>query len=186
MLSRFLSYAPDFHALESVMRMHAVKRWHMIDTTRQQTLAEHSCNVAMLAMLIARTGPPFFRSCADAAIWGLIHDLPESFTGDLPGHTKKFLSGLGEVERVVTPPAFRYFDIDPATKDMVKLCDLADGIRFIRLHGIDMTARHAQGQIEDQFKDKLEALKVIWPEDIIAHVTNILTFYAYEAFRTEI
>ena len=38
--SKFLAYGPDRQAVETVMRLHSVKRWHMIDTTRQQTLAD--------------------------------------------------------------------------------------------------------------------------------------------------
>lgn len=57
MLSKFQAYGRERHALESIMRIQAVKRWHMIDTTRTQNLAEHSANVAMLAMLIALSAP---------------------------------------------------------------------------------------------------------------------------------
>lgn len=185
MLSNFLAYPQKYHALEAIMRMQAVKRWHMIDTVRQQTLAEHSANVGLLAYYITLTSPHgSFESAADAMVYGMMHDIPESFTGDIPGHTKKFLTGLDSVEDTVTPSALK-IAVPTNTKILVKLCDLADGIRFIRLHGIDVTSGHAQGQIEDQLANMFiytnEVLK--WTEDTREHVRDKIMFYAYEAAR---
>lgn len=183
MLDEFLAYGLDHHALETVMRLHAVKRWHMIDTTRQQTLAEHSANVAILAMHIAMTAPIFvFDSYPLVAAAALIHDIPEAFTGDVPSHTKRHIDKLDALEDLVTP-AHLHIPVSPATAAMIKLCDLADGIRFIRLHGVDMTARHAQKGLEDQYRAKMEfAVEQFgWTEDVREHLNGNLIFYAYEA-----
>jgi hypothetical protein len=177
-----LAYGPERHAVETVMRIHAVKRWHMIDTTRQQTLAEHSANVALLAMMIAGTSPIFrFASGAALAAAALVHDIPEAFTGDIPTHTKKHLSGLDDLENSVTHSIFR-FDLPPESLLLIKLCDLADGIRFIRLHGVDLTARHAREGLEAQLHEKLSTAKTLynWPDGLLNHVRNNLIFYAYE------
>ena len=185
MLDRFLAYPAKYHALETVMRMHSVKRWHMIDTTRQQTMAEHSANVAMLAFLIVHTAPfEKFQGGMPAMMWGMFHDLQESFTGDLPGHTKKFLTGLKEVEKAVTPPEFNHH-VGVHTQAVVKLCDLADGIRFIRLHGVDATAHHAQKQIEEQLEEKFISVRkdLGWEDNLIEHVQDYIMFYAYESAR---
>lgn len=181
--STFLAYGPDHHAVETVMRMHSVKRWHMIDTTRQQTLAEHSANVAMLAMLIAMNCPVFhfhdhpFHIAAAA----LVHDAPEAFTGDIPTHTKRKLDGIGELEHWLTHPNFE-IRVDANSEALIKICDLADGIRFIRLHGVDTTARHARKGLEAQYQEKFEEVRdvLFWPESIIATVRGYATFYAYE------
>ncbi len=180
--NKFLAYGPEKHAVETVMRLHSVKRWHMIDTTRVQTLAEHSANVALLAMAIARTAPlGFFDTFVAVAAYGLCHDVAESFTGDIPTHTKRELNGVAELEAVVTHCAFDV-DVNPHTKMLVKLCDLADGIRFVRLHGVDLTAEHAKDGLEDQLTDKCAAASVLleWPEHLLGHVRHNIMFYAYE------
>lgn len=177
-----LAYGSERHAIETVMRMHSVKRWHMIDTTRQQTLAEHSANVALLAMLIVVNCPIFsFDHPSQIAAAALVHDIPEAFTGDIPTHTKKHLFGLDELEDSVTHINFRV-PVNDDSKALIKICDLADGIRFIRLHGVDMTARHAREGLEAQFKQKfLDARGLLhWPDNVLSVVRNIATFYAYE------
>lgn len=182
MLNKFLAYGPEHHTLEAVMRIQAVKRWHMIDTTRTQNLAEHSANVAMLAMLIAMTAPiEFFDTYTHVGAVALVHDLPEAFTGDIPSHTKKYLTGVDALEKAVTPAGFR-MECRSSTAMLIKMCDIADGIRFIRLHGVDMTAAHAQEGLEDQIIKIFDsaAAEYHWPTHVMDHVKEYIMFYAYE------
>lgn len=176
----FYAYGSEHAEIETVMRFHAVKRWHMIDTTRQQTLAEHSANVGLLAYIIAVNAPQMYFGSADRMpALALIHDLPETFTGDTPSHTKQFISGLDELEQRVLPRVFDLFS-SPDQKTLIKLCDFADGIRFIRLHGVDITARHAKEGLEKKYEDRIDTLENIWPEEVLSHVVKLLTFYMYE------
>jgi hypothetical protein len=182
MSSKFLAYGPERHAVETVMRLHAVKRWHMIDTTRQQTLAEHSANVALLAMMIAKTAPiNYFDDSNTIAAAALVHDIEEAFTGDIPSHTKKRLQGIDTLEKEVLHPAFKV-EININSISLIKLCDLADGIRFVRLHGVDMTAIHAQEGLEDQMTDRINICQaeLKWPSHVLNHVQEQIMFYAYE------
>lgn len=182
MSSKFLAYGPERHAVETVMRLHAVKRWHMIDTTRQQTLAEHSANVALLAMMIAKTAPiNYFDDSNTIAAAALVHDIEEAFTGDIPSHTKKRLQGIDTLEKEVLHPAFKV-EININSISLIKLCDLADGIRFVRLHGVDMTATHAQEGLEDQMIDRINMChaELKWPSHVLNHVREQIMFYAYE------
>lgn len=182
-----LAYGPERQALETVMRFHAVKRWHMIDTTRQQTVAEHSANVAMLSSLIARSAPiNWFQTATVVAFLALCHDIGETFAGDMPGHVKIMFPQLHEeiaqVESKVTHSCFRH-PSDPNTDALIKLCDLADGIRFIRLHGVDVTARHAREGVEHSLEQKFNFCQneLEWPEHMMKHVKDHIIFYAYEA-----
>lgn len=183
MSDKHLAYPADLHALESVMRLQAVKRWHMIDTTRQQTLAEHSANVAMLVLLITRSFPVTIKNgwvmSTEAVVAALIHDIAESFTGDIPTHTKQHLSGLEKLEQAVIPPIFK-IEVPENARLLIKLCDLADGIRFIRLHGVDTTARHARTGLERQMEHKITEAMRIWGSDLAGKISKLLTFYAYE------
>jgi len=180
--SEFYAHGKEWAGIEAVMRFQSVKRWHMIDTTRQQTLAEHSANVALLARQIANTAPRmFFGDAALVADRALRHDVPEVFTGDIPTHTKRHLDGLTGVERMVTPPGMRMRDPSPVIDLLIKLCDLADGIRFIRLHGVGATAKHAQSGLDAQFNEKVATMTTReWPEEVQGHVRKAITFYAYE------
>lgn len=179
------TYGKEHADIETVMRFHAVKRWHMIDTTRQQTLAEHSANVALLAYGIAVNAPGmFFGPALALAGIALLHDIPEVFTGDIPSHTKQYISGVDELEKQVTPSMFTVDGVTPDEKRLIKMCDLADGIRFIRLHGVDVTARHAREQLEEKLTVHREAIRADvpggWPPEIETHVAKWIYFYAYE------
>lgn len=184
-VKRFLAYDPKYHALESVMRLQAVKRWHMIETTRIQTLAEHSANVALLASYVAFTAPlNSFSNPYEIGMMALLHDMPEAFTGDIPSHSKRYLAGINDLEAKVMPSDFKLLipDATPNDSMLLKMCDLADGIRFIRAHGVDATAVHAQEGLEDQFRERHHQAEVDlgWSDTLRAHVMKKLMFYAYE------
>jgi len=176
----FYAHDEKWAATEAVIRFQSVKRWHMIDTTRQQTLAEHSANVSLLAYYIAKTAPGmYFGTSQAAALCGILHDLPEVYTGDIPSHTKKQLAGIDELESSVIPKV--YIEEWPSQlKKMVKMCDLADGIRFMRNHGIGTTAAHAKDGLAAQLINLSGQVATEWPEEVYRHVNSQITFYAYE------
>lgn len=176
------AYGPEHVELEAVMRLSAVKRWHMIDTTRTQTLAEHSANVALLAYVIAMGSPGMhFGPALIVSGWALMHDMPEVFIGDIPTMSKRWIDdgSLDRAERLTTPFIFQG-ETPLAIKHLIKICDLADGIRFIRIHGADMTSDHAQRGIEKQFWDRFCELAPAWPEEVVVHTFEKAFFYAYE------
>lgn len=164
-------------ALEAVMRFQAVKRWHMVDTTKIQTLAEHSANVALLATYIAHTAPEMYFGPSELVTFrALVHDIPEVFTGDVPSHSKKWLTGFKELEEAVTP---RWYTatVSEDLKLLIKLCDLADGIRFIDIHGVDSTATHAQEGLRKQLDDRFNDAADMWPDNVYMHVFKVVRTY---------
>lgn len=167
--------------MEAVMRMSAVKRWHMIDTTKTQTVAEHTANVSLLGYLIAVTSPDAFFSPPALAIAGLIHDLDECWTGDVPTQIKASLgkSSFEALAKKVMPDALRHNPL-PRTALLLKVCDLADGIRFVRLNGIDATSLHARIGLENQLAAKFEQALTEWPTVVVDHVVQNILLYAYE------
>jgi hypothetical protein len=176
------AYGRDNAMVEAVMRISAVKRWHMIDTTRTQTLAEHSANVGLLAFVTAGCAPAMFFGPAELALeCGILHDIPEVFLGDIPTHTKKWLSG-GELELAEASITPRFLRSTPPQhlKRLIKLCDLADGIRYIRLHGVDTTADHAMRGLEAQLRGAYQDAAAVWPPEVWESVYRKTYFYAYE------
>lgn len=175
----FYANGKERAGIEAVQRMQAVKRWHMIDTTRPQSLAEHSANVALLAWYIATSAPGMHFGPGDPiASLALRHDLAEVFTGDIPSHSKRHLTGLGTLEQIVLPKVFQEENVPIDTYLLIKLCDLADGIRFVRLHGVDITSEHAAEGLYKQLDAKLaEATR--WPAPVLHYVTDAIRFYAF-------
>lgn len=178
--NEFYANGEERAGIEAVQRMQAVKRWHMIDTTRQQTLAEHSANVALLSWYIATTSPGMFFGPGDRiASVALRHDLAEVFTGDIPSHSKRHLKGLNRLEAATLPSVYiSGSDIDEDGGLLIKLCDLADGIRFVRLHGVDITSEHAAAGLYKQLDAKL-AIATRWPAPVLHYVTDAVRFYAF-------
>lgn len=166
--------------LEAVTRFQSIKRWHMIDTTRTQSIAEHSANVALLAYHIAITSPEvYFGSGETVLAPALFHDLPEVFVGDIPTHTKKHLTGLIQLEDLLTPPEFKC-DASDQVHALVKLCDLADGIRFIERYGVDRVAIFATEGLRVQLKARLVSARANWPEHVFNHVDDKISTYVHQ------
>ena len=116
-----------------------VPRWGIIRTIRTQNVAEHSYYVTLYAFHIAK-----MLSWGDAEIAALMHkalyhDAAESFTGDIPGTTKRHLQGNGVVfqqflERETTLrfpgfPVGRW--LTPGEARVIKAADLLDEVLFL-------------------------------------------------------
>ncbi len=74
--------------LSELMLVQGVARWHMVEMSRPQSVAEHSFNVAMIAGEFAS----HFRTVEEVAavtMMALLHDVDEVHTGDAPSPTKK-------------------------------------------------------------------------------------------------
>lgn len=164
--------------LEAVARFQSIKRWHMIDTSRQQSIAEHSANVALLCYHIAHTAPEvYFGPGIGVLLPALTHDFEEVFMGDIPTHTKKYLGGIDELERHLLPPEYRTDAHNPNVRLLIKLADLADGIRFIERHGLDRVAIWAGDGLRVQLRNKLLQAESEWPEHVFEHCKNKITEY---------
>ena len=187
MYDEFFATKPEYRAVEAVIRIGSVKRWHMLDTSQTQTLAAHSANVSLLAMVVAATAPGmFFGPSHVVAVAALLHDIGEVFSGDIPTPTKRVESGaigrkIDELESVLTPAVLTMYKPDERVAWLVKICDLADGIRFIRMHGQGITAKHALSGLQEQMIAKgMEAVDCGYPEEVVKHAIRMVHFYAYE------
>lgn len=93
----------SFFAL--VSRMRYIDRWALMRNAREENLAEHSLDVAVIAHALCIIGNTRYGRQLDAeraAVLGLYHDVPEIVTGDLPTPLKyssrRMHSAYGEAE----------------------------------------------------------------------------------------
>lgn len=96
--------AGQFFALFS--RMKNINRWALMRNTREESLSQHSLEVAATAHALAVIGNNRLGKHYDAPMAGLIgmyHDMPEIITGDMPTPVKyynqKIRDCYGEIER---------------------------------------------------------------------------------------
>ena len=69
------------------LRLQSIPRWTMVNTSREQNVAEHTLNVITLSLEIARRLNMMYRY--DEIMWiAYNHDMMEIKTGDVPSPTK--------------------------------------------------------------------------------------------------
>ena len=128
----------DF-TLEEIMRLSSIKRWSVIEMSRDQSVAEHSYNVAMISMAITKElGFSNFLS-NHILEWSLLHDLPELVTGDIPTPTKRhMLDIINEMEKELFPKLTGKKSINIyAVAPVVKIADYIDAIQYAKKFCID-------------------------------------------------
>jgi len=129
-----------------------VRRWHIVQTTREQTLAEHSFAVSVLAGSLAAkmrwNGLLHPEKKLMLLQYALAHDLIEVRTGDLPTPFKKYLQIAGGAD--VIAKANELVDYEQASVDrmvkgtevemFVKIADMIEAIFFLQDNGTGMHA----------------------------------------------
>lgn len=135
--------------LSDLLALSYVSRWAITPMFRQQTVAEHSFRVAAIAaevhsrMFDMTTSPDYAempRFQAEIIYWALIHDAPESYTGDLPSPFKSVLGKniLFSAERQVCP---WWADAQSAasitTRAVVHVADTVEAVTWVTRHAPD-------------------------------------------------
>ena len=134
--------------LRQRLRASHVKRWHIVETTKTQTVAEHSFNVALIAEEIATLLKEDVW-IDDIIQYAIHHDIPEVGLGDLPT-SLKHVFGAAELEKVedlskeMDPESHTNYDI---VRSVVKLADLIDSIIFLAQYGVGTHAKMVRGKI---------------------------------------
>jgi len=137
-----------------------VKRWIKIEMARDQSVAEHSYNVGVLALSLYdfMQGETPHNSFDRVALmeWAPIHDLDEVETGDIPADFKnavRAIAGEGPVDQAVDnimavkAPHFvskKRGMKDSYPYDVVKIADKLEEILFNKKYGRDARAQAAQ------------------------------------------
>ena len=155
-----MSRALDF-SFDEVMRLSSIKRWAIVEMSQEQSVAEHSYNVAMISMMLIDEveeegdveAPELFMSL----FWSLVHDLPELLTGDIPTPAKKHMD-LDKLDQENFPI---YWEVKrrtmiTSTATIVKAADCIDALQFAKKFCIDSRREEIIKDIEDNLYAMLD------------------------------
>lgn len=137
---------------EELFRLSAIKRWHMVPCTREQTVAEHTFNVMCLSLHFS-VGLSSKISAA-CMVHGFSHDMSECAFGDITPMAKKEYGLTGDPVSVQGWPEY-YTKIDSMMLNkeeveqiiaIVKIADVAEALRFVLEYG---TGNYSKEVISD-------------------------------------
>lgn len=168
-------------------RLAVVKRWSTVQTIRQQSVAEHSYNVAIMAERIAmRLFPNGYHPSRNYPIVGellhmaLHHDRLEAITGDFPSYMKRFVNEIDVMENVTAAKDDK--DITEASDSgllrfIIKCADYVDACVFLRMEvslgnkSVEYHLRHLEQRFRDFVKDSSfdygPAILELYKKDVI-------------------
>lgn len=134
-------------ALHDIIRAGTVKRFHIVNTTRIQTLAEHQWGVAVLACEIAGRLGWDDAAVARLALLSIVHDAGEVRTGDVPTPTKARLrEALGSSADEVLAQFDPTLDVSKPFKAVMKCADYLESMIFLMEHKV---GRHSDAVMDD-------------------------------------
>ena len=150
-----------------VMRMMVIKRWGIISMTRTQSVAEHSYNVAMMALNIYNNSRRIDVSVERILTLALTHDLPEIHTGDIPMplKTDEIKQAVKEYENATYPQlsAYKYHCMEVELL-VVKVADIMEAITYCRRYSDDPRSN----EVIQGLHDAITALLDTIPDPMVA------------------
>lgn len=130
--------------LTDLLALSHVPRWVIVPHLRPQSVAEHSHRVAVIYLeLCARLN---LTATVEGLTWAIMHDGPESRTGDIPAPFKRELDGklaVGE-QRVCPWLDNRDDSLGSTTYWLFQLADLIEAYTFIARWGKGSHASRAE------------------------------------------
>lgn len=147
---------PTQIGLQDLLRASHIKRWHIVMTAQQQTLAEHNYAVATIALSLYNdlTPTPCVEDISALTLAALYHDASEVRTGDIPTPGKRLIRHFGgadifdKIERHIKPET--PFVGELTTKqccscalisDIIKMADHIEAAVWIRENGVGARAK---------------------------------------------
>lgn len=150
-----------------VMRMMVIKRWGIISMTRTQSVAEHSYNVAMMALNIYNNSRCLDVSVEWILVLALTHDLPEIHTGDIPMSLKTddIKQAVKEYENAAYPKLSAFKQQSKEIELLiVKAADIMEAITYCRRYSDDPRSN----EVIQGLHDAMTALLDTIPDSMVA------------------
>lgn len=132
-----------------------VHRWVVVKTARYQNVGEHSYNVAVIAMeLCERLGmSKNSNSMCEVLRWAIVHDAPETYTGDIDGKLKREHNSVYEAVKKAEISTFPWYAAEAGSvsfvaRCIVKVADIIEAATFIKQWGVGERAAHIYIELE--------------------------------------
>lgn len=135
------------------LRLQQVKRYAICHTHRDQSVAEHTLGVVIIARYLAEqeNDGDLIRDVTDYA---LIHDVNEVFTGDIPSSFKRVLRqhypGISELMDGPKPPKI--------VEQIVKFADYIEAVYYLREFNGSRLAQSILNDIRAKFAEFISGL----------------------------
>lgn len=163
------------------LRLSHVSRWHIVRVTHQQSVAEHTYRVWVIADHICKELellPSIREYICHAA---LLHDLPEVILGDLPTPTKKLFNNSvvesieNSVDYEVAEAIASLKTTFPMGLKILKIADLAESVNYLDVEGMGNHAHEVCFLIRRQLTDTFEEARREFPDYRWERVSNVLS-----------
>lgn len=139
--------------IDKLMDCHHVKRWTLVGTVSESTVASHSFNVAVIALAIRkRMYNTIHIDKGMLSYYALMHDVDESETGDMPTPTKAAIRSFGVEPNALFETQGQEAEPPPEYKIIIKLADLIENYIFICEQGVGARARAASIEVEGRMR----------------------------------
>lgn len=138
--------------LYDFLRIGHIKRWHNVNTIRQQTVAEHSYMVTLIALdlfdsIVGVNDDQWF--AFEVLIAAIFHDAPEAAAGDVPTPAKKLLKDItgnsdlfAKVDEALMPVVpYLNRKASKEVEPFIKVADAIEGAHWISENG---AGKHAE------------------------------------------
>ena len=156
--------------LPDIYRSQHVKRWHIVHTARQQTVAEHSYMVAMISMHLVhemekKSGPFQTISKLDILKWSLMHDLPEVIMGDAVSPVKRLAKDEFDRVEMQVDPYLKWYEqnLPEHIKAIVKTADYIDALKYLQTEGINGQSKSIYKRLRKDLTFHLKEASERWP-----------------------
>ena len=147
--------------IDEKLRLMYVNRWNMVPTSREQSVAEHSYNVVVIAEEIAKRINLRQGERTVDIDWlrkyGILHDQLEALTGDIPTPTKSLLSDIhpmifDRVAKRLDPRHREELSRCPSIeRAIVKSADFIEAILYLERYGVGRYAAKVKNGLVTRF-----------------------------------
>lgn len=160
--------------INDILLAQNIKRWTIVATKTDQSLAEHLFNVTMIARAI----------CAEAEMddskvtkYALDHDLDEIMTGDIPSPAKERLG----MKSIYEGKSGIFCTAEE--RAIVKAADLIDAVLFIKYNHFDRHGRHVMNYTRNKLDKYMAILHIDMPVvyNAVENTIAMLEFGVYDA-----
>lgn len=169
--------------LQDLLDLSYVPRWCVVPIARPQSVAEHSYRVAVIAMDICRkiNGEDLLSAGvieSHVILWALVHDAPESETGDLPSTVKDF-DTLGRNLKVLEAAKLPWLGrmvmrTHPIERAIVGIADKVEAILWIRQWGVGAKARLAEERDTAILRERVEEARSKFGLSLLPEIVAML------------